>query len=291
MDLHTGRGTFFVRDSGSGFPLVLLHGWPESSLCWEDVVAQLGPGLRCIRPDLRGLGKSERTRNWKLYRKQELARDILEILSTLELGDADFALAGHDWGGTVAQELCFLVPERVRRLVLSNIPIINNWTGYEHARRAMFESRMDMSWYQTFQQVPGLAEGLITGREDVWLKTFLVTSKTSRPIPEDHVQAYIEDYSRPHTPETAANYYRTLPFDTKRWRKFAGMRNPVRTLIVYGEKDNTIIPEYFHGFEECFQDVRMVRVDSGHFVPEEQPGELAMQTGAFLEDLRAPTSA
>src|SRR5512133_2060266 len=74
------RGTFNVRERGhkDGLPVVMLHGWPESSYCWEGVTAWLDPNLRVIAPDLRGLGDSERTIDVKAYQKVELARDMIE---------------------------------------------------------------------------------------------------------------------------------------------------------------------------------------------------------------------
>ena len=100
--ITVSRGTFNVRDRGNhdGYPVIMIHGWPESSYCWEGVTAFLNPNLRVIAPDLRGLGDSERTRDVKAYQKVELAKDVIEIIDAL--GIDEFYLVGHDWGGIVA---------------------------------------------------------------------------------------------------------------------------------------------------------------------------------------------
>ena len=108
--LTVPRGTFNVRDRGNkdGFPVVMLHGWPESSYCWEGVDAFLNPALRIIAPDLRGLGDSERTlNNVPAYQKAELAKDVVEVIDALKIDS--FFLVGHDWGGIVAQEVALQI--------------------------------------------------------------------------------------------------------------------------------------------------------------------------------------
>lgn len=101
---QTPRGRFAWREGGSpeGQPLVMIHGWPESSYCWEHVAAHLKPGFRIIAPDLRGLGDSERTPGVEHYRKQEMAQDVISLLDSR--GIRDFQLVGHDWrGGYLAE--------------------------------------------------------------------------------------------------------------------------------------------------------------------------------------------
>lgn len=85
--------------AGSGFPVVLLHGWPQTWFEWRHVMARLAPRYRVIAPDLRGLGDS--TRPLDGYDSQTLAGDLQELLSE-HLGIAAYHPAGHDWGGPTA---------------------------------------------------------------------------------------------------------------------------------------------------------------------------------------------
>ena len=95
--ITTERGTFSYRSYGkpTAPPLVLVHGWPQSSYCWKEVAEAL-PDFYVITPDLRGLGDSERTLDVKAYKKDALGKDIFSLLEAL--GIDEFYLGGHDWG-------------------------------------------------------------------------------------------------------------------------------------------------------------------------------------------------
>lgn len=137
--VDTQRVRFAYSEGGeaAGGPLVMIHGWLESSSCWKHLAGYLRPGLRIIAPDLQGLGDSERTEGLAHYLKVELARDVIEVLGAL--GAVDFQLVGHDWAGIVAQEIALVVPVRVRRLILFNIAVINNLEGTQKVIRALRE--------------------------------------------------------------------------------------------------------------------------------------------------------
>ena len=124
--ISLSRGKFVYRDRSNftGTPVIMLHGWPESSYCWEGVTKYLNSNLRVIAPDLRGLGDSERTTAVASYQKVELAKDVLALADALKI--KSFYLVGHDWGGAVAQEIAFLAPTRVKKLVIINFPILTN---------------------------------------------------------------------------------------------------------------------------------------------------------------------
>ncbi|MEO8779630.1 MAG: alpha/beta hydrolase [Rhodanobacter sp.] len=279
--VDTSRGRFAWREGGQadGSPLVMLHGWPESSYCWEHLAGYLRPGLRIIAPDLRGLGDSERTAGLAHYLKVELAGDVVAALDALGVGD--FQLVGHDWGGCVAQEVALALPLRVRRLILMNIAVINNVEGNREVARAMRESGGAQYWYQHFQQAPGLAEAMIPGAEEVWLRYFLRTSSGSE-FPADAIEEYVRCYRIEGTPGSGANYYRAFRADAKRWATLAGHRWSMPSLYIYGNKDPVIIPEYLNHIDECFRDLQVIQVEAGHFLQEELPAEVAAHMNGFL---------
>ena len=201
--ITVSRGTFNVRDRGNtdGFPVVMIHGWPESSYCWEAVTEFLDPNLRVIAPDLRGLGDSERTLDVKAYQKVELAKDIIEVLDAM--GVKDFFLVGHDWGGIIAQELAFLVPDRVKKFVIMNIPILTNVRGAEEVAKAMIAIKYFPMWYQYFQMQPLLPEVMIKGNENLWVRFFFGEKGKNGTIPAAALQEYVRCYSIENTPATA----------------------------------------------------------------------------------------
>lgn len=279
--LDTARGRFAYREGGDpgGAPLVLLHGWPESSYCWISVAAYLKPGLRIIAPDLRGLGDSNREPERDAYRKQALAQDMVAVLDAL--GIDRFQLVGHDWGGVVAQEVALAIPERVLRLALMNILVINNARGNREAVDALNARGRRHHWYQYFQQQHGLAEAMIPGNEEIWLRQFL-RCWNGQPFPEDAVQEYVRCYRIPGTPGTGANYYRTMRDDAARWAGLTDHVWSMPALYVYGDKDAVIVPEYLNHLEQCFADIRIERIEAGHFLQEEQPARVAAILNTFL---------
>ncbi|MDX1598094.1 MAG: alpha/beta hydrolase [Marinobacter sp.] len=279
---QTPRGRFAWREGGNpdGQPLVMIHGWPESSYCWEHVAANLKPGFRIIAPDLRGLGDSERSPEVERYRKQEMAQDVISLLDSLSI--ADFQLVGHDWGGIVAQEVALAIPDRVRRMVIMNIAIINNLKGNQKVIEKVRSGSGAAYWYQHFMQTPGLPEAMIPGAEETWLRHFLRTWN-GEPFPKDAFDEYLRTFRIPGTPGTSSNFYRTFRDDAKRWATTAGHRWPMPSMYVYGNKDKVIIPEYLNHIETCFESLRVEQVEAGHFLQEEQPAAVAGYLNDFLQ--------
>lgn len=277
----TPRGRFHVRMTPEeGYPVVMLHGWPETSYCWTRVTEQLDAQFQVIAPDLRGLGDSERTQDESSYRKQALAQDMLSLLDTL--GIERCHLIGHDWGGVVAQEMALADPQRINRLVIMNIVLINNLKGNMEVIEKVRTSGSSHYWYQHFQQQKHLPEHMIPGNEEVWLNHFL-RFWSGESFPEDAFHEFVRCYRIPGTPASGASYYRTFQEDARRWVGLAGETFPMPSLYILGDKDPVIIPEYLNHAEECFDDLEIERIEAGHFVQEEQPGKVARCLNDFLD--------
>lgn len=289
MTMKTGkisvnRGFFNVRDRGTkeGFPVIMLHGWPESSYCWEAIEPYIDKSLRIIAPDLRGLGDSERTLDVKAYQKLELAKDMIEVIDALSIDN--FFLVGHDWGGIVAQEMTLIIPERVKKLALMNIPVITNAKGEKDAQKALIAMRFMPMWYQYFQQQPGLAEAMIKGNEDVWVRYFFGKKGKDGTIPNEAIAEYVRCYKIENTPATGASYYRAMRLDAPHWAELAGKKFTMPALYIYGEEEIVIVKENLNHLEDCFDSIKIERLKAGHFIQEEKPREVSALLNNFFCD-------
>ena len=153
----------------------------------------------------RGLGDSGKPRP-KSYTKDELGKDLF-LLQPLEIDH--FYLGGHDWGSAVVQEMALAQPQRIKKLVLINMIIINNFEGKKKAAEKLVKGMFKSSWYQFFQSIPDFPEALNTGKEYIWIRFF--SRGISRPIPEEAIAEYTRCYQIPNTITTGANFYRTIP--------------------------------------------------------------------------------
>jgi pimeloyl-ACP methyl ester carboxylesterase len=146
-----------LLDEGEGAPVLLIHGFPDSSDLWRHQVSALTTaGRRVIVPDLRGFGESEKPAEIGAYRVGRSVADMVAILNTLNVAKA--TVVGHDWGAGVAWALAAFVPDRVERLVALSV-------GHPATRTARtLESRM-RAWYTLLFQFDEAEEIL---RRDDW---------------------------------------------------------------------------------------------------------------------------
>ncbi len=182
--IDTGEATLRVRQGGSGPPLLLLHGAPQTHVTWNVVAPLLARDFTVIAAELRGYGGSSKpatTSDHEPYSKRAMARDQVALMR--HLGFERFALAGHDRGGRVAYRLALDHPERVTRLAVLDI----------------------VPTFDTFQRVD-MAYAL-----GAWHFFFLAQPA---PLPERMIEAYPDHFfrrpSRPGAdPEVAADYERS----------------------------------------------------------------------------------
>lgn len=129
MEVRTSETTVFIRRSGDGLPVLLLHGFPQTHLMWRDVAPALARRFTVICADLRGYGQSgcpASRSDHSPYSKREMANDLVEVMK--QLGFRRFAVAGHDRGGRVAYRLALDHPDHVRKLAaLDVVPTAMAW--------------------------------------------------------------------------------------------------------------------------------------------------------------------
>jgi pimeloyl-ACP methyl ester carboxylesterase len=179
-----------VVQHGSGKPVLLLHGWPDSSYLWRNQIPFLiANGFHVIAPDLRGFGRSDRPEGVAAYSRQNSIADMLGILDALRIDAAD--IVAHDWGAAVAWLMATAHPNRVRKLVALSVP--HPFAPYTLRQR-------EMAWYQLFFQFEGIAEAWL--QHDNWAM-FRELLRGNGDL-----DRYISDLSRPDALKASLNWYR-----------------------------------------------------------------------------------
>ena len=261
--------------AGSGFPVVLLHGWPQSWYEWRHVMPDLASTYRVIAPDLRGLGDS--TRPLDGYDKKTVGNDVWRLLQ--RLGIDAFFLVGHDWGGPTAYAIAAAHPDAVRRLVILDVAIPGD--GSPNI------SQGGRRWHHAFHQTPDLPEALVAGREDLYLGWFYRTYG-HRPdaIPEADIAEYLRVYRQPGALRAGFAYYRAIPRDIADNEAIAArFKLPMPVLALGGDSGWGRGMEVVESLRRLATDVRGgVIAQCGHWMPEEQPAELIRQLRAFFAE-------
>jgi pimeloyl-ACP methyl ester carboxylesterase len=186
-----GDVTLEVEDRGSGAPVVLLHGWPDTGQLWRHQVDALeAAGYRTVVPDLRGFGRSDRPEGVAAYGLPVLVGDVLGVLDHLGVERAH--VVGHDWGAALAWVTASVAADRVESLVALSVGHPLSFGGAGLAQR-------EKSWYMLLFQFEGVAEEWLS--KDDW-RNFREWS--SHP----DVESCIADLSRPGALTASLNWYR-----------------------------------------------------------------------------------
>jgi len=270
-DLSNARLHFVT--AGEGEPLVLLHGWPQTWYCWRRVIPLLADKYRIIAPDLTGLGES--LSKTGRYDKRSIAADIVELTHE-HLGIDNFNLVGHDWGGGVAWALAAHHPGHAKTLTLVDIAIPGD--GNPNI------SQGGARWHHAFHNTVDLPEELIAGREEIYLGWFYRNYGARKDaIDSEEIEEYLRSYRRASVLHAGFEYYRAVGQDIEDNSSRALQYRPdIPVLAIGGGKS------WGRGMQVAESARRMadnvigtIIEDAGHWIPEEQPAELANLIDGF----------
>lgn len=257
---------------GSGPPLVLIHGWPETWYAWRKVMPALARHRTVVAVDMRGFGDSPVTEGG--YDRKTMAGDIRRLVRQL-FGSTAIDLAGHDWGGSTAAVYAYSWPGEVRRLAVIEALPQGPWTAREKNPEA---------WFYGFHRIPGYAEALTEGRERTYLEYFYRTYAV-RPdtIGKEEIDEYLRSYGRAGGMRPGFELVRNLPRDIENNRD--AERNPIRIPVLAIGAEKSMGAAVERNLRHMAVDVRgVVTADSHHFVLEERPAEIArLLTDFFVE--------
>ena len=260
--------------AGEGFPVVLLHGWPQTWYEWRHIMPALAAKYRIIAPDLRGLGDSSRPLDG--YDKKTVGNDIWRLVHD-RLGIDAFYLVGHDWGGPTAYAIAAAHPDAVRKLVILDVAIPGD--GSPNI------SQGGRRWHHGLHQTIDLPEALVSGREDIYLGWFYRNyGHHPNVIPPEDIAEYLRCYRQPGALRAGFSYYRNLARDIADNAAIVrDFKLPMPVLALGGDSGWGRGMEVLESLRRMATNVQGVVIEQcGHWMPEEQPEELTRQLLAFF---------
>jgi haloacetate dehalogenase len=288
-EIDTGETTIFLRRRGSGQPVLLLHGFPETHLMWRGVAPLLARNFTVVCADLRGYGQSgcpASTDDHLPYAKRAMARDMATVME--QMGFPRFSVAGHDRGGRVAYRMALDHPDRIERLaVLDILPVDMVW------ERADTRFALGYWPWSLLAQPEPLPERILAAAADALIDSALGGWGSSADIFSAEVRtAYVESLRDPAHAHAICEEYRAAATIDREHDK-ADRQNgrhiacPVLALWGAGGPIDTWYTKEggpLSLWREWADDVQGHAIEGGHFFPEEIPGQTAEALSGFFNN-------
>jgi pimeloyl-ACP methyl ester carboxylesterase len=256
--------------AGQGDPVLLLHGFGQSSHMWRPLIRELARNHTVIAADLRGAGQSDAPDEG--YAKSSMARDVHALMAGL--GYDKVSVVGHDMGTMVAYAYAVQFPGDVKSLVLLDafLPGVGEWTRVGLIR--------DQWHFHFFGKTPQV---LVQGRERIYLEYFWneFAADPGKSIPEADRKIYAAELARPNHVRAGMEWFRLLDEDAKEFHDYAAKPLTMPMLVLTGEKGSG---DFLAKQTELIAtDVQGAVVPgAGHWLMEEAPGYVIPKIVEFL---------
>ena len=266
-------------DTGTGDPVVFLHGNPTSSYLWRNVIPHVEPQARCLAPDLVGMGESGKAPGGS-YRFADHARYLDAWFEALDL-TGRVTVVGHDWGSALGFHWARAFPERVRALVyMEAIVRPVTWEEWPEAARGIFRTMRSPAGEEVVLQ------------KNVFVERILPAS-VLRGSPPRRWRSIARPYREPgESRRPTLTWPRQIPLggepadvvaivdDYARWLS----RSPLPKLFVNAEPGSILVGAQ-REFCRRWPNQREVTVKGSHFIQEDSPAEIGQAIAGFLRDL------
>jgi haloacetate dehalogenase len=276
-----GQTSYRPGVAGSGPPVLLLHGFPQTHHCWHLVAPELIDSQTVVVCDLKGYGESRSAPGGPLgegYSNRERAAELVELMALL--GFERFSVVGHDRGARVAYRMALDHPDAVERLgVLNIVPAVDQF------ERMAEEASLDYYPFFLLAQPAPFPERLVGASAEYFLRHALTTWAAS---PDAISAEATERYVRAFTPEALpgicadyrASFHIDRPMDAE--DRDAGRKIRCPVLVHWGAEDEALSDGPLGVWRRWANQVEGGPLASGHFIPEEAPAELAASLRNFL---------
>lgn len=263
---------------GSGYPILLLHGYPQTHVCWHLIAPALAEKFTVVCTDLRGFGDSGKPQSDSehlAYSKRSMAQDQVEVMQ--QLGFNEFAVIGHDRGARVAHRMALDHPDKITKLAL--LDIIPTNTAFANVDKDMATGAFN--WFFSIQP-DDLPERLIGAEPDFYLQWILDHwSGVKGVLSEEAVAEYKRCFDKDTIRATNEEFRAAATIDLTHDEADKESKILCPMLLLWSATSWTKF-DILGIWKERAEDVRGFAFDCGHFLPEEDPERTATELIRFL---------
>jgi haloacetate dehalogenase len=278
--IRTSGAEINLVTGGSGPPLLLLHGYPQTHVLWRKVAPRLAQDFTLVIPDLRGYGDSSKPPagpDHAAYSKRALAQDQVETMAAL--GHERFRVAGHDRGARVTHRLLRDHPGHIERAALLDIVP----TLYRFETIDQKAATGSYHWFFLIQPAP-FPERLIGAEAEYYLRHSLGLDRNPAALEPEVFAEYLRSFANPETIRATCDEYRAgAGIDLAHDRADRERKIAMPILVLWGERSGQGSGyDMLAVWREHADNVKGEAIPSGHFLPEEAPDQTYRALRAFF---------
>ena len=278
--IKVNKGKIFCRYKGSGPPLLLLHGYPETHLMWHKTAPELSEYFTVIVADLRGYGNSlvlTGGKNHINYSKREMAKDMIQLMDKLNF--KKFFVAGHDRGGRVAHRMARDYREKI--LAISVMDICPTLDMYESTNQKF--AKAYFHWFFLIQPA-WLPERMIIANPRKWMKNCLDKWSGNHKFGTVE-ETYLKSFKQKKRIHASCEDYRaSATIDLMHDKIDRNKKINIPIQVLWGKKG--VIGKQFNPIKvwQKYSNKKIsgIGINSGHFIPEQKPQDTIRQLKNFF---------